>query len=243
MFLSLTLRQRLLATIVLSGGVFLIAGLLFTLNHRSNLANEAIDRRGENLQTILNERIATKKEFGLGLAVMLANNQSIQEFIYTDNREQAAHTLNGIINYFAENTNYRGLRVQIHTADGHSWLRSWKPEHYGDNLLFRASIIKMMEEKRPFTNSDDIGRAGFAIRGLAPIFHNGEYLGSIEVLQGVGSVSREFESDNQVYIMLLNKSIVNQSPEAAKNQSIGNHLLANDNWFNQRAKDFATAEL
>ncbi len=239
MFLSLTLRQRLLATIVLSGGVFLIAGLLFTLNHRSNLANEAIDRRGENLQTILNERIATKKEFGLGLAVMLANNQSIQEFIYTDNREQAAHTLNGIINYFAENTNYRGLRVQIHTADGHSWLRSWKPEHYGDNLLFRASIIKMIEEKRPFANSDDIGRAGFAIRALAPIFHNGEYLGSIEVLQGVGSVSREFESDNQVYIMLLNKSIVNQSPEAAKNQSIGNHLLANDNWFNQRAKDFA----
>lgn len=239
MFLSLTLRQRLLATIVLSGGIFLIVGLLFTLNHRSNLANEAIHERSENLQTILNERIITKKEFGLGLAVMLASNQSIQEFVYTNNREQATHTLSGIINYFAENTNYRGLRVQIHTADGRSWLRSWKPDHYGDNLLFRPSIIKIMEEKRPFANSDDIGRAGFAIRGLAPIFHNGEYLGSIEVLQGVGSVSREFESDNQVYIMLLNKSIVNQSPEAAKNHSIGNYLLANDHWFNQRAKDFA----
>ena len=81
MFQSLTLRQKLLATIILSGSVFLVFGLLFTLNHRNDLANEAMQDRSENLQLILNERIKAKEEFGLGLAVMLASNQLIKEYL------------------------------------------------------------------------------------------------------------------------------------------------------------------
>ena len=239
MFNSLTLRQRLLTTIILSGGIFLILGLLYTLSHRSDLANKAIDERSENLQVILHERIKAKEEFGLGLAVMLASNHLIKEYLYADVRDEVHLILEELIQNFAKTTNYRGLRVQIHTAEGKSWLRSWSPQLHGDDLLFRPSIKKMMAEQSPFASSDETGRTGFAIRGLAPIFYDGVYLGSLEVTQGVGSVSRDFESDGQVYIMLLNKSITQESPGIAKNQAMGDYLLANDRWFNQRTKDFA----
>lgn len=149
MFNSLTLRQRLLTTIILSGGIFLILGLLYTLSHRSDLANEAIDERSENLQVILHERIKAKEEFGLGLAVMLASNHLIKEYLYADVRNEAQNILEELVKNFAENTNYRGLRVQIHTAEGKSWLRSWNPSLHGDDLLFRPSIRKMIAEKRP----------------------------------------------------------------------------------------------
>ncbi len=241
MFQSLTLRQKLLATIILSGSVFLVFGLLFTLNHRNDLANEAMQDRSENLQLILNERIKAKEEFGLGLAVMLASNQLIKEYLHADVRNEALDAINDLVKNFAENTNYRGLKIQIHTAEGKSWLRNWSPDFYGDDLLFRPTIRKVIAEKRPFTNSDETGRAGFSIRGIAPIFYNDQYLGSLEVLQGVGSVSRDFETDGQAYIMLLNKELVADSPGIAKNHAIGNYLLANNGWFNQRARDFAAS--
>lgn len=42
MFNSLTLRQRLLAIIVLSGGAFLIFGLLYILDYRNTLIEKVI---------------------------------------------------------------------------------------------------------------------------------------------------------------------------------------------------------
>lgn len=240
-FASLTLRQRLVATIIFSGSIFLLFGLLYTLNHRNDLAKEAMQERSENLQIILQERLKAKEEFGLGLAVMLAENQLIQEYLYADVRSEVEVVLNDLVRHYAKTTNYRGLRVQVHTAEGKSWLRNWNPSLHGDDLLFRPSIRKIIAEKRPFANSDETGRSGFAVRGIAPIFYDGEYLGSLEVLQGVGSVSRDFEADGQAYIMLLNQSIAQESPDIAKNTAIGDYLLANDRWFNERARGFASA--
>jgi len=238
-FSSLTFQQRLLTTIILSGGIFLLFGLLYTLDHRNTLAEDAMQDRSQALQVVLDERIKSKEEFGLGLAVMLANNPLIREYLHEGSRDNALNLVSRIIKNYAETTNYRGLKIQIHTAEGRSWLRSWDPESYGDDLLFRPSIQKIMQEKKPFANSTETGLVGFAIRGVAPIFFSGRYLGSLEVLQGVGSVSRDFEADGQTYIMLLNKNIAQDSPSIANNQKVGDYLLPNDQWFSPRTLDFA----
>lgn len=239
MFSSFTFQQRLLATIILSGSVFLLFGLLYTLEHRAQLAESTMLKHSEAMQVVLNERIKSKEEFGLGLAVMLANNPLIPVYLANNSRDQAQSLLSGIIENYAETTNYRGLKIQIHTAEGRSWLRSWEPGTFGDDLLFRPSIQKIIQERKPFASATETGLVGFAIRGVAPIFMNGEYLGSLEVLQGVGSVSRDFEADGQAYIMLLNKNVLRDSPSLAQNKSVANYVLPNDAWFNERALDFA----
>ncbi len=187
----------------------------------------------------LNERIKSKEEFGLGLAVMLANNPLIKDYLSKGLRDDALSLVEEIIANYAATTNYRGLKVQIHTAQGKSWMRSWNPTHFGDDLQSRSSITKIMQERIPFSSSTEIGLVGFAIRGIAPIFIDNKYLGSLEVLQGVGSVSRDFESDKQIYILLLNNKLIKESPSIEKNIAINNYLLPNDKWFNKRAIDFA----
>lgn len=239
MFSSFTFQQRLLATIVLSGSVFLLFGLLYTLDHRTQLAEKTMQQHSKALQVVLNERIKSKEEFGLGLAVMLANNPLIPEYLAGNSRDKAQALISEIIKNYAETTNYRGLKIQVHTAEGRSWLRSWDPGTFGDDLLFRPSIQKIIQERKPFASATETGLVGFAIRGVAPIFLNGEYLGSLEVLQGVGSVSRDFEANGQAYIMLLNKSVLRDAPSLAQNQRVADYLLPNDAWFNERALDFA----
>lgn len=71
MFRNFSLRQRLLATIFLSGAFFLIIGLIYTQWLSNQLAAQAMQDRSEDLQIILAERIRAKEEFGLGLAVLM----------------------------------------------------------------------------------------------------------------------------------------------------------------------------
>ena len=239
MFSSLTFQKRLLVTVILSGSVFLLLALLYTLDYRSKLTEKIMQEQSEVLQVVLRERIKAKENFGIGLAVMLANNPLVGDYLVNNQRAMALSYVNGVIKNYAETTNYRGLKIQIHTADGHSWLRNWDPEKYGDNLLLRPSIKKITQLQQPFATSTEMGLVGFSIRGLAPIFRKGKYVGSLEVLQGVGSVSRDFEADKCAYIMLLNKDIIKQAPALAKNKPVADYLLPNDRWFNNRAVNFA----
>ncbi|MFK7159528.1 methyl-accepting chemotaxis protein [Marinospirillum sp. MEB164] len=223
----------------LSGLFFLTLGLSYVMVIKGQLEKTAMHQRGSELELILNERLRAKEEFGLGLAVMLADNPRLKNAFFSGLRGPALHELERIIETFRETTNYRGLRVQLHTDDGRSWLRSWNPDNYADDLRFRPSIQLMLAEQRPFGTSDEAGRAGFAVRGLAPIVDAGDYLGSLEVLQGVGSISRDFEQDGGVYLLLLAGDLVEQSPALASNQRMQNYILANNRWFNERAIQFA----
>ncbi|SFX42954.1 cache domain-containing protein [Marinospirillum alkaliphilum] len=179
MFRNLSLKKKLLLTTLLSGFFFLVFGLAYVQYIKSVLAEEVMDSRSEALQLILAERLKAKEEFGLGLAVMLADSPRLRNAYFSGVREPALLELERVIRTFRDTTNYRGLRVQIHNAEGYSWLRSWNPEHFGDDVRFRPSIQRMLSEKRPFGVADEAGRAGFAVRGLAPIVDAGDYLGSI----------------------------------------------------------------
>lgn len=200
-----------------------------------------MQERASNLRTILNERLESKEDFGLGVALTLANNPNLQEFIYHQQPKQAQALLEELIADFTNNTNYRGLRVQIHTSEGDSWLRSWNPNSPQDSLHFRPSIKKMLAEKKPSVSSNEAGGTGYAIRGLAPIFYQGNYLGSLEVLQGTGSVSRNFLRDEQNFITLLASDFVQDINSLKNNQKIGSYVVANDRWFSKEATDFAAS--
>ncbi|GLR63829.1 hypothetical protein [Marinospirillum insulare] len=125
MFSSLTFQKRLLASVILSGSVFLFLALLYTYDYRSKLTEKIMQEQSDVLQVVLRERIKAKENFGLGLAVMLANNPLIGDYLVNDQRTKALNYVNSVTKNYAETTNYRGLKIQIHTADGHSWLRNW----------------------------------------------------------------------------------------------------------------------
>lgn len=235
---NLSLKQRLLFAVLAVGALCLLLGFVYVQWLRVTLVNEVIEERRDHLVTILQERIKSKEEFGIGVSVMLAQHCTLRQAVLTDDRPLATTTLNRILETYATTTNYRGLRVQIHTDRGLSWLRSWAPDQFGDDVSFRASIQRMLQERSPAVAQDEMGRQGLAIRGLAPIIDDGRYLGSLELLQGVGSISRDFERDGAAYLLLLSQDALADSPGVRDNRRIGDYIVANDRWFNDHALNF-----
>ena len=82
---------------------------------------------------------------------------------------------------------YTGLRdshavrqFHFHTPDATSFLRLHKPETYGDDLSgFRKTVVRSNHEQTALHGMEK-GVAGIGLRGLVPVTHAGEHVGSVE---------------------------------------------------------------
>ena len=89
----------------------------------------------------------------------------------------------------------------------HSFLRAWKPKKFGDDLSgFRKTIVSVKNTQQPIV-AVELGRAGLVLRGLAPVKNDGEYIGSVEFMQGLNSIvkSAKKKMNYEVAIVLDNK--------------------------------------
>ncbi len=83
------------------------------------------------------------------------------------------------------------IKVHVHVPPARSFLRVWKPGKNGDDLSsFRQSVLDTIKTGKPVVGIE-AGRAGLAIRGIAPIRDEfGEVVGSVEVMSNLKNLVR-----------------------------------------------------
>ena len=71
-------------------------------------------------------------------------------------------------------------QYQFHTPPATSFLRVHKPAQFGDDLSgFRATVVAANNTRQSVRGLEH-GVAGFGVRGVVPVFHNGSHIGSME---------------------------------------------------------------
>lgn len=157
-----------------------------------------------NTKLYLDNELVSKKNIGLTNAINIANNMYVIDALVSHNREVAIDALGSLSKVYKENTPFKNIKIHIHTADVKSFLRNWSPEKFGDNLSsFRHTINEVKATQKPLV-AVEAGRAGLSIRGVAPIIHDGQYIGSVEFMQGFNSVVKAARKDigaEVVYLM------------------------------------------
>ena len=122
------------------------------------------------------------------------------------------------------------LKVHFHKPPAKSFLRVWrKPGQRdgGDDISsFRRTILTVYRTKKPVTGIE-IGRGGFVIRGISPIFdEKGNYVGSVEVFFGFNPVLDKLRlSKDYILAVFMNKKYLSIARKLRKNKSIGDFVL------------------
>ena len=98
---------------------------------------------------------------------------------------------------------YAVRQFQFHTPPAVSYLRAHKAQKFGDDLSgFRKTILAVNKDQKPIKGLEK-GVAGLGIRGLVPMYHNGQHLGSIEFGMSFGQAFFEqFKKKYKVEIAL-----------------------------------------
>ena len=100
------------------------------------------------------------------------------------------------------------FKIHFHLPPAKSLLRIWRDpgkNDGGDDIsAFRKTILKVNRDKVPLSGME-IGRGGFVIRGIVPIWNeSGEHIGSVEALVDFNRVCQQLRisEDEQVAVFM-----------------------------------------
>ncbi|GEM_PF-4855405 len=178
--------------LILTFLIFIVGSIISYFHLHETLATQLATKMQLKISSAIT---ATSYKLKL-IASMIARDQKIQELVaqaYYSNslaaKKKVHDKLIEIANYYLRTINFNdkfnNLKIHFHTADLKSLLRNWNPQKWGDNLAyFRHSLVKLKKIKKPFA-AFEIGKVGLSLRGFAPIFYEGKYVGSVETIQSV----------------------------------------------------------
>jgi len=187
--------------------IALAIGVIILLFQAQNLKDQVHNQASIDLRNMSKNNIYAKKSVGISNAVSIANDGMIQQALITNNREQAISALKNLSKKMKESTDFKNIKVHVHTKDNKSFVRAWKTSKFGDDLSsFRHSIVKVNQTQKE-VNTFELGKAGLSIRSVVPIFSQNEHIGSLEFIQGLNSVAKIFNKEEKGFLLLMDKSL------------------------------------
>ncbi len=134
---------------------------------------------------------------------------------------------------FEDATGKNKYELHFHLPSERSFLRVWQRDKQktADDLSAFRTTLKEMNSKHNPIKGIEIGKGGFALRGIMPVTDNdGSYLGSVEMLSDYNPlvINAKLKKDDTIAVFmdisLLN--IATGLADESKNPRIGNYVLA-----------------
>ena len=135
-------------------------------------------------------------------------------------------------------------KLHYHLPNARSFLRCWRKtqslsgrDESDDISSFRATVTEINQGTHSPLRGIEVGRGGFAIRGLAPVqTASGRHLGSVEMLYDFDLVSSQLKQDEWseygVYMCSRLLDVATSLQDEKKNPHVGNFVLVSSSESN-----------
>lgn len=100
-------------------------------------------------------------------------------------------------------------QIHFHLPPATSFIRCWSSKRGDDISAFRKTVLAISRDHRP-VKGIEVGRGGFEIRGIAPIFgDNHEYLGSVETMFPINDIFTNIDpADNEDFAIFMHTDLL-----------------------------------
>ena len=207
-------------------GLILISSIiviLSSMNSIKKIKKDVLKDQKNEMTYVVGLKWNKKLDLAETDAILLAKNSDVIKALKENNRTIVINGLGGLSAYFKKYTPFHNIKVHIHTADIHSFVRLWNLKKYGDDLSsFRHTINYVAKTKKPL-KAFEVGRAGLVIRGLAPVMKNNKYLGSVEFIMGLNSITKTLKKQNILYLTIMDDKYLNIATKLKNAPSILGH--------------------
>ena len=205
--------------------IFVFVSIFIT--YELNIATNAVySSTADSLVTVAKAKQMAKGKIAMSTAIAIANDQTIIDNLVANNRSGIVKNLNRITKTFKNGTPFKNVKIHVHTKDLKSFVRSWKPTKFGDDLSsFRNTIVKVKSSHKPLF-AVEVGRAGLVVRGLSPIFDNNHnYIGSVEVIHSLNSVVK-FLAKRKTEVLILMDEKVKRGNALTSESKLKNYYIS-----------------
>lgn len=178
MLKRLKIGQRIMAGFisVLLGVVLVIAWVV--VQQIQAIIHEAEERELRALHQQVVDSIADEARIGTALAGAVATLEEVTHAFAARDRQTLIDLLVPMNDYLVRE--YAVEQFQFHTPPATSFLRLHRLDRYGDDLSgFRHTVVETNASQIPVSGLE-LGVAGLGIRGVVPVYHRQQHIGSVE---------------------------------------------------------------
>ncbi|WP_019611890.1 methyl-accepting chemotaxis protein [Thioalkalivibrio sp. AKL7] len=178
MFNNIRIGVRLMVGIIGVVVLAVVLTLVVVMNALGTMADRAEQRELNDLAGQLLDRLDQESARATAMAETVARIPDVQEAMANGDRDRLAALT--VPSFESLSADYGVRQYQFHTPPATSFLRVHRPDRYGDDLSgFRQTVVDTNDRRAPISGLEE-GVAGLGIRGVVPIAHNGEHVGSVE---------------------------------------------------------------
>ncbi len=182
----------------------------------------------------VNNQIKAKYDTGVANAISLSSKSEIKQAFRIDDKFPAKLAIKIFMLDMKKIIGDQNAKVHMHTVDNHSYLRSWTRERGDDLSSFRNSIVQVNKTKQAL-NTFEVGKYGLSMKSVVPVIDGNTHLGSLEYIQNIDSIAKNFQKSNDGFLLFMDKSFSNIATKMDKSKKIDNLILAhkfyNKNFF------------
>ena len=239
-FLTKTISRKIISVLLGSFFVVGVAGTTYLSWFRGQIEEKQLLNMANTLKTQIDGQIKGKLDIVLTNAVNLAQNPQVVAALKQNNPELSASVIKKIITDY-EVADFKSTRIQLIRPNMTSLYKSYS-DRRDDDVSSRPMVKKMVTAK-VITTGVEVDNEGLALRALAPVqAADGSLAGVVEVTLGVGSISRYMQTAKAFYILLIDKTVVNEKifREKISDVEVGHrYLTAHAKWFDESTVTFA----
>jgi methyl-accepting chemotaxis protein len=203
MFRNIGISLRFVIATVLAVVVVLTLTLSIAFNYMGSVLRSAEVNEMEEIFENVVAGIDSEGRLARTMSALVAGIPDVQRHFAARDRS-ALETL--FVPGFQVLKNEYGVRqFQFHEPPATSFLRVHKPAKFGDDLsAFRFTVVEGNRSKKPIQGLE-VGVAGLGVRGLVPVSHEGQHVGTVEFGMSFGQAyfdeyAKHHEVDLELYI-------------------------------------------
>ena len=221
----MTIQKKVILGLSSVAIVAVTSGYFILNSFKQDLETQTYKSIAKTLQEEMPNSVKDEEKLCVAAATAIAYNNSIVKSLATNDRTLAIKTVEKLENAYRKESSFDSFKVHIHTKNVHSFLRSWKPRKFGDDLQGFRATINSVKEKRKSLGIIEIGRAGLTIRGVVPIVQNDRYVGSLEFIRGFDAIVADM-SKNSSALVLMDKQFTSIAKLADTSKHIDNYIVS-----------------
>lgn len=203
---------------------------------QENLYQVAFNKYQQEITHDIKRIISDRRDTSLSIALALAQNERIQDFLCEQCYPGEASQLNftPLLDRLRLITNSGKIWIQVIDRKGVSRYRSWT-DKVGDSLREVRYDVRRMLNSPSVMEGMSVGRYSLTFKAMAPLFdENQQLLGMVEVITHTGALTeRLYNSRGLGSVVLVDKRFENQLTQADARRFIHGFYIANDDARNE----------
>lgn len=179
-----SISVRLLAGVGLPVVVAVALLMSVMLASMNQIGDRAEERQLQDLSLALRAAVDESAHRARALSQAVASMPDIQAAFAARDRQRLAQMTLPIFREMAERHGVE--QFQFHTPPATSYLRLHRPDRHGDDLsVIRDTVVQTNRSREPVEGLET-GVFGLGVRGVVPVFHDAEHVGSVEFGMSLG---------------------------------------------------------